>query len=167
VIPEGITRSRTSRFNVARFPAARQHVHPGALDSFGTDSRTIPGYHGILERALTLVRAADRKLERDPEGNVLKGDAEINAIITTLPTNQRYAAVYKPYHAPDRHVVVLDWGFVSGLIGLAVCFSRCATMQALDASPDADGHQSIVIDSPFTLSTARTRRARQMAQSSS
>jgi hypothetical protein len=81
-----------------------------------SDSLTIPGYHGLLERSLDLCKIAAK---------FATGETWEKVIVTTLPSNQRYAAVYQPHVAPSWRVIALDWGVICGMIGLGVCFAKC------------------------------------------
>jgi hypothetical protein len=89
----------------------------------GLTDGNVPGYHGILKRALKLVQESDR---------AISGAANERVVVTTLPTNQRYAAIYEPFVAPGWSVIALDWGMICAVIGLAVCFSECATVKSID-----------------------------------
>ena len=97
--------------------------------SFDRSKGGIPGYQGIVERCLQLVQAADE----DHHGSSLE-----NVAVATLPTNERYAAVYRPHIARDWNVIALDWGFICGLWGAAVCFAKIAP-----AARNADGSFTI------------------------
>lgn len=93
-------------------------------------STGIPGFQGVVERSMRLVQVADRERH---------GREIPNVVAATLPTNERYAAVYEPHGARSWRVIALDWGFICGLWGLAVCFARVAP-----ATRDASG--ALVID---------------------
>lgn len=80
-------------------------------------TEVIPIYQGIIDRCLHLVQAADASQGQDPI---------LTVAVATLPTNERYAAVYQPHVAPDWRVIALDWGVISGLWSLSVAVAGVA-----------------------------------------
>jgi len=83
----------------------------------------IPGYHGILNRSLQLVQMADR---------LQRGKCLENIAVSTVPSNSRWAAVYRPHRQKDWSVIGMDWGFITGLWGLSVIFADNVTLSNID-----------------------------------
>jgi len=92
-------------------------VHDEIFGPRGNIDDNIPGYHAKIQRALNLAQISDR---------AINGSCHKRVIVTTLPTNQRYAAIYGPYCAPGWSIIALDWGFITATYGLAVCVAECA-----------------------------------------
>ncbi|GAA0348730.1 hypothetical protein GCM10009092_11380 [Bowmanella denitrificans] len=80
-----------------------------------SENNEIPFYYGYLVQSKLL---AERGAQSLTKGTPLK------IAVTTRPTNHRYAAVYKPAISPDWSVIIIDFGFLSVLIGLSVILSR-------------------------------------------